>query len=116
MTNFEERLLRKQARLSQKLERVKAKLANRALIAQSRRARAPRDPFVSTIRGIVTAIAFGGFWWLGCDRINGLIEELFGEAKSPPPQRTVAAGSARQTFWTFGRRRRAGQSQIRPVE
>ena len=107
MTNFEARLLRKQARLSQKLERVKAKLANRMLTMQSRHARAQRNPYLATVRGIVTGIAFGGFWWLGCDRVNSMIDEIFGEAKETQ-QHPVAIVPKPQTFWTFGRRRRTG--------
>jgi hypothetical protein len=112
MTHFEARLLRKQARLSQKLERIKAKLANRILLAQSRRARWQRNPYLETVRGIVSSIAFGGFWWLGCDRVNGLIDELFGEINAKPEQHPTGITPGGQTFWTFGRRRRTGQSEI----
>jgi hypothetical protein len=116
MTNFEARLLRKQARLMQKLERVKAKLTNRALTMQSRRVRAPRNPYLATIRGIVTGIAFGGFWWLGCDRLNGLIDELFGTTATPRRQQSSEIVPRPQSFWTFGRRRRSGQSEIRTAD
>ena len=112
MTHLEARLLRKQARLSQKLERIKAKLANRALMAQTRRARWQRNPYLASVRGIISVIAFGGFWWLGCDRVNGLIDELFGETYAKPQQYPGANVSSAQTFWTFGRRRRTGQSEI----
>jgi hypothetical protein len=115
MTHLEQRLIRKQARLTQKLERIKTKLANRALLVQTRRDRTRRNPYLSTVRGIVTGMAFAGFWWLGCDRINGMIDDLFGESTSPPNQPAASAAHA-QTFWTFGRRRRSGESQIRPAE
>jgi len=115
MTSYEERLLRKQARLMQKLERIKAKLADRAAHPQSRRVRAPRNPNLSGLRGLVSLIAFSGFWWLGRARLNGLIDELFGSAHATPQQQAATSGSAQETFWTFGRRRRSGQSQIRPV-
>jgi|SRR5450755_2787995 len=113
MTYFEQRLIRKQARLTQKLEHIKTKLANRALIVQ-RRIRERRNPYVSTVRGIVTGIAFAGFWWLGCNRINGLIDDLFGES-SATLQHPAASTAHAQTFWTFGRRRRSGESRIRPA-
>ncbi|HKW44968.1 MAG TPA: hypothetical protein VJN22_04865 [Candidatus Eremiobacteraceae bacterium] len=115
MTGFEERMLRKQARLSQKLERVKKKLANRALAAQTHRRRDPRDSYLSLMRMMVTTAAFGGFWWLGCDRVNGFIDEIFGERRVTP-QRAAVAEPHGQTFWTFGRRRRSGQSQIQPLQ
>lgn len=114
MTYFEQRLIRKQARLTQKLERIKAKLADRAHAVQTRRLRAHRNPYVSTVRGIVTGLAFAGFWWLGCNRINGLIDDLFG-ASNASPQQPAASTAHAQTFWTFGRRRRSGESQIRPA-
>jgi hypothetical protein len=112
MTYLEARLLRKQARLSQKLERIKEKLANRVLMAQSRHARWQRNPYLASVRGIISVVAFGGFWWLGCDRVNGLIDELFGESNAKPQQHPGAIVPAAQTFWTFGRRRRTGQSEI----
>jgi hypothetical protein len=115
MTYFEQRLIRKQARLTQKLERIKAKLANRALLAQTRRVRTPRNPYVSTVRGIITGLAFAGFWWLGCNRVNGLIDDLFGTSNANPQQPAASTAHA-QTFWTFGRRRRTGESQIRPTD
>jgi hypothetical protein len=114
MTHLEQRLIRKQARLTQKLERIKTKLANRALLVQTRRVRAHRNPYVSTVRGIVTGLAFAGFWWLGCNRINGVIDDLFGESNAAPQQPAASTAHA-QTFWTFGRRRRSGESQIRPA-
>ena len=114
MTSYEERLLRRQARLTQKLEKIKAKLADRATIAQKGRVRAPRNPSFSGLRGLVRLIAFSGFWWLGSSRVNGFIDELFGHAHSAP-QQLATPGSEHETFWTFGRRRRSGQSQIRPT-
>jgi hypothetical protein len=116
MSHVEQRLLRKQARLLQKLERVKAKLANRAFAAQSRRSRAPRNPYLDIIRLIVTGAAFGGFWWLGSNRVNAFIDELLGEHRDAAKQHAAAAQSHDHTFWTFGRRRRSGQSQIRPLQ
>jgi len=115
MTHFEQRLIRKQARLTQKLERIKAKLANRALLAQTRRVRTPCNPYVSTVRGIITGLAFAGFWWLGSSRVNGLIDDLFGKPNTNPQQPASSTAHA-QTFWTFGRRRRSGESQIRPAK
>jgi hypothetical protein len=115
VTNYEERLIRKQARLMQKLERIKAKLADRAAHPQSRRVRAPRNPNLSGLRGLITLVAFSGFWWLGRARLNGFIDELFGGARATPQQQPATSGSAHETFWTFGRRRRSGDSQIRPV-
>jgi hypothetical protein len=115
MTSYEERLLRKQARLTQKLERIKAKLADRATIAQKGRVRTPRDPNHSGLRGLAYLMAFSGFWWLGRSRINAFLDEFFGHSKPVPPQQTAASGSTHETFWTFGRRRRSGDSQIRPV-
>jgi hypothetical protein len=115
MTSYEERLLRKQARLTQKLERIKAKLADRASLARGRRVRAPRDPNHSGLRGLVYLMAFSGFWWLGRSRINGFLDEFFGHANPAPAQQPVTPGSTHETFWTFGRRRRSGDSQIRPV-
>jgi hypothetical protein len=114
MTHLEQRLIRKQARLTQKLERIKTKLANRALLVQTRRERARRNPYVSTVRGIVTGLAFAGFWWLGCSRVNGLIDDLFGES-NPSPKQPAGSIAHAQTFWTFGRRRRSGESQIPPA-
>ena len=115
MTRFEERMLRKQARLSQKLQRVKEKLANRALAAQTRRRRDPGTSYLSLLRMMVTTAAFGGFWWLGCDRVNSFVDEIFGEQREAP-QRAADAAPHGQTFWTFGRRRRRGQSQIQPIQ
>ncbi len=115
MTNYEERLLRKQARLTQKLERIKSKLADRASLAKGRRVRAPRDPNMSGLRGLAYLVAFSGFWWLGRSRINAFLDEFFGHAKPAPQQQTATTGSTHETFWTFGRRRRSGDSRIRPV-
>jgi hypothetical protein len=114
MMNYEERLLRKQARLTQKLERIKAKLADRTSLAKGRRVRSPRNSNLTGLRGLITLIAFSGFWWLGRSRIHGFIDDLFGHTSSAPPQ-SATPGSAHETFWTFGRRRRSGESQIRPV-
>jgi hypothetical protein len=115
MTSYEERLLRKQARLTQKLEKIKAKLADRATIAQKGRVRAPRNPNLTGLRGLAYLVAFSGFWWLGRSRINGFLDEFFGHASPTPAHRPATPGSEHETFWTFGRRRRSGDSQIRPV-
>jgi hypothetical protein len=114
MMNYDARLLRKQARLSQKLERVKAKLAKRAHFTQVRRDRAARNPYLSAARDIITVMAFGGLWWLGRDRLNGFIDEIFGESTPAPQQQPP--GQRPHTFWTFGRRRRSGQSEIQPTK
>jgi hypothetical protein len=114
MTSYEERLLRKQARLTQKLERIKAKLADRAAHPQSSRVRAPRNPNHSGLRGIAYLVAFSAFWWLGRARLNGFIDELFGSAHATPQQQAATPGSTHETFWTFGRRRRSGESHIGP--
>jgi|SRR5450755_689108 hypothetical protein len=106
------RLMKKQARLVQKLARVQAKLARSRLSPHTVRARAHYNPAVSAVRGIVTAVAFGGLWWLGCRRVNNLIDGIFGadqvEHMAPPRVEPQSAN----TFWTFGRRRRAGQTEI----
>ena len=114
MMNYDARLMRKQARLSQKLERVKAKLANRAHAMQIRRDRAARNPHLATFRGIISLIAFGGLWWLGHDRVNSFIDEIFGDAT--PASQQHPPGPRPQTFWTFGRRRRSGQSEIQTTK
>ena len=114
MTHLEQRLIRKQARLTKKLERIKAKLADLATLMQSRRVRTPRNSYLALLRLMVTGVAFGGFWWLGSGRINGLIDDLFG-ASNASPQRPASPGAHAQTFGTFGRRRRSGESQIRPA-
>jgi len=114
MMNYDARLLRKQARLSQKLERVKAKLEKRAHAVKVRRDRAARNPYLSAARDIITVMAFGGLWWLGRDRLNGIIDEIFGDA-TPAPQRQPPAQRP-HTFWTFGRRRRSGQSEIQTTK
>jgi hypothetical protein len=115
MRSYEERLLRKQARLTQKLEKIKAKLADRATIAQKGRVRAPRNPNLTGLRSLAYLVAFSGFWWLGRSRINGFLDEFFGHASPTPAHRPATPGSEHETFWTFGRRRRSGDSQIRPV-
>jgi hypothetical protein len=115
VTSYEERLLRKQARLTQKLERIKAKLADRASLAKGRPVRAPRNPNLSGLRGLAYLVAFSGFWWLGSSRINGFLDEFFGHANPAPQQHPATSASTHETFWTFGRRRRSGESQIRPV-
>ena len=106
------RLIRRRARLAKKLAKVRAKLARYSDGATSYRVIDSHGSLVSAIRSISYVVLWGGFWWLGSDKIHSIVDEIFGPEERYVPVDSASPAHAGQTFWTFGRRMRSGQSRI----
>jgi hypothetical protein len=108
---FSARLIRKQTRLATKLARVRAKLANLDG-ATTYRVREYHNGLVGALRGIASGVLWAAFWWLGCKAISGILDDIFGPDERLMPVAPETPAARNQTFWTFGRRMRSGESQI----
>jgi hypothetical protein len=106
------RLIRKQTRLATKLARVRAKLASRLDGATTYRVREYHSGLIGALRGIAAAVLWAAFWWLGCKAITGILDDIFGPEEHLVPVTPETPSTRSQTFWTFGRRMRSGDSQI----
>ena len=106
------RLIRKQARLATKLARIRAKLASRLDGATIYRVREYHNGLIGALRGIASGVLWAAFWWLGCKAITGMLDDIFGPEERLVPVMPETPSTHGQTFWTFGRRMRSGQSKI----
>ncbi len=106
------RLVRRQERLAKKLARVRAKLASHMQGSTAYRVVDNHSAPVAALRGIATGIAWAAFWWVGCKGVNSLLDGIFGPEERLEPVSSATQTSHGQTFWTFGRRMRSGQTQI----